>query len=267
MLKYNLDNLDTVDEQYKGLYKQTDNGFVLDTDAPLAEDFGKAYSALQKERTERKELEKQLKETNEKLKSFKDIDVNKYNSMVAELDNFKNSTDNVIHIKQENAEYKIQLEQLQKANENVLQQLAQYEQERSHNNLINKVTSALKKANISEYALEDALLHAEKDLTLAEDGSIVVKSGINNMQEGMGLNSWVNTIKSQKPYYFGGSIGGGSNGSVSTIHNSNTWTKNNGEINITKLAQALANDKDGTISALRANGTLQEVKKNFPYLF
>ncbi len=62
MLKFKLETIDELDESQRGLYKEIDGSFVLQVEGVKDKsEFETVYSTLQKERTDRKKLEKDLK--------------------------------------------------------------------------------------------------------------------------------------------------------------------------------------------------------------
>lgn len=267
MLKYKIADLSQVDEKYKDLYIEKDGAFILDTDNVYQEDYEKTYATLQKVRDEKKELEKQVKSLTNTVNAFGDLTPESLSSMKSELAELKSKDDDVTKLKSINADYKYQLEQLQNSNQKVMEQLQTYEKERKGNILKETARKALKENGVSDYAIDDALLWANNQLKLTEDGTVVVKDGVYNMSEGLNVNGWARLLREQKPHLFGGSVGGNASGS-SSVSSSEDWSNTGigGGINVTRLAKALKDDKQGTIAILKQKGLYEKAVTTFPFL-
>lgn len=269
MIKYKVNDLETVDEKFRELYVKKGNDYVLDTDNVFQEDYEKTYSTLQKVRDEKKALEKQVKDLTSTVNGFGDFTPDSIKSMSNELNELRSKGDDVTKLKSMNADYKYQLEQLQESNKKVLEQLQAFEIERKNNTLRDSARKALKDKGVADYAMEDALLWASNQLSISDDGSVTIKEGVANMTAGLGVGSWAELLREQKPYLFGGSVGGGSNGSGSTLRLSEDWstTGANGGINITKLSKAMIDKPNETIAIMKQKGIYDKMLKEKPYLF
>lgn len=270
LLKIEVDTLDNVDSKVKDLYAETEDGkYRLIADVPLEDDFKNTYDALQKERASRKDIEKQFKEVNNRLKEFDGINVSDFNKMKTELDTYKNSSNDVMKLQQANADYKYKVEELTKSNQQIIEKLNAYELERKQNNLKESARKALKNNGVSDYAMEDALLWATNQLGIADDGTVSIKDGVAGMQAGLSVDSWARLMKETKPYLFGGTVGGGAGGSGSSIKISEDWSNTgaDGGVNITRLSQALQKDYDTTVAVAKQKGVYDNLIKSYPYLF
>jgi len=81
MLKAMLASLDGLDEATKGLYKKTENGFILDVEGMVDK------AKLDEFRTNNTELKKQLDSMKEELAKFSGVDLTKYTEAMKAIEN------------------------------------------------------------------------------------------------------------------------------------------------------------------------------------
>ncbi len=221
-LKSFVTKLEEVPDAFRGEYKKTDDGFVLDVDGSdyqqrLGEFRGNNITLMK----EREELEKQLA-------LYKDIDPEKYADMVkkqGELDD-KNLIDSgkfdellEKRVSTMRADFDGKSDQLTKNLEKETQQSALYKEKLDKlaiNDTISKAVGDIGKLQVG--ARDDVLARAHKIWTVNEKGIPIAMNGDTVIYGKDGklpitAEEWAHNLRQENPYLFEGNSGGGAGGS------------------------------------------------------
>ena len=266
-LEYELDSLDGVDESLKEHYaelKKDDDtvSYVLQLDEDTfktTEDIDRIQSALQKERANHKETKSELRKFGaldpegiqdklRKLNDFGDIDpeglqdkLDKFEEMSVMFDDNGNlkdeKTEELINARAEariaKAEREVtklqtQVKELSDTLGTKNTEIAGLKQDNTQRTIRSTIGEAIDSSDgFLPAAKKDALLIGESLFTLDEDGDIVAKdtSGIN---AGVTPSEWLKSVKSDRPYWWGDSKGGGTRPGApgnNPIDGDNPWSK------------------------------------------
>ena len=206
MLKFIVDSLDSVNEQYRGLYtKNEETGkFHLQVDGAVPRE------KLQEFRDNNISLANSNKELQTKLDAFKDIDPTKWNEYKTKAEAFKGDgdIDKIVQQRLEaaTAQHRETVTDLQnKLNTTT----SEY-----HNSLIgNEVRSAAMKAGALPAALEDVVRRAQGTFTVVNGKVVIQKEGqvVYGTDDVTPMSSleWAKNLAKDAPYFFAENQGGG----------------------------------------------------------
>lgn len=212
-LKYETASLDEIAEPFRPLYTETGGKFVLtgvEGVKPLAE-FETVHRSLQAERDAHKA-------TKTKASAWGDLDPTETLSKLDRIKELETVVGGALDDKKidEIVETRIgsrlgPVERAKAALEKTLadkdQALAELLHERRTNRIRDAVTKAALADKVTETALEDVNLLAERVFDVADDGKIVVKD------TGLSPAEWLADQKAKRPHWWPLSTGGGAGGS------------------------------------------------------
>lgn len=206
----------------QALYSEKDGKYHLDVEV---EDVAGLKSALEKERTAKREAEKQFKEL---AKKFEGLDPDEIRAMLDKLGGDKEAQlikagkiDEVVALRMEKAA-KAHEKALKEATDKVAAANARADKF-SQRVLDNEVRAAATKVGLHANAVDDALFRARSMFALNEEGAVVQldKDGHPVMgKDGktpFGPGEWLEGMKETAPHWFpAGSSGAGASGSKNT---------------------------------------------------
>jgi len=208
-----VEDIESVDENLRDFYVESDDGYVLDVEGGFPDVAG-LKSALQKER-------QAVKEYKQKLRNYADIDPEKYQELLEKAEQFEKQTP-----PEEVIESEVQ-KRLQRFTEENKRKLSEYEQmvaerdKRLGELLIgDSVSKAAAEAGAVDTALEDIKLRASMLFKVVDgevkavdkDGDVVYgKDGVSPLT----ISEWLEDLRSNAPHLFKGNSGGGSAGGAS----------------------------------------------------
>lgn len=221
-LQFEVDSLDSIPEGQRELYAEVDGGkFRLDLDG--YEDPTGLKSALEKERTEKKDKDRQLKET---LKKFDGIDPDYTRDILSRLDQDKEAkliaegkVDEVVNQRTERMKQEYE-RQLQEATQQA-ETASKFVDKFRGRVLRDEVRSAASEVGLVDSASDDAYLHAQSLFDIDDEGNSKPKEGAGYDANGQPLTmkAWLETMRESKPHWFPvpkGSGAPGSNGNGSS---------------------------------------------------
>lgn len=117
-----------------------------------------------------------------------------------------------------------------------------------------QVRSAAKAAGLLDEAVEDALLLADRNFELSEDGRAVVKEGASSAQ-GLEPKDWLSDLQTKRPHWWPASEGGGAGGNRGGggVGGKNPWTNENW--NMTEQGKILTENRTRAETLAKAAGT------------
>jgi len=212
MLKVELDSLDGLSDNLKSEYIEKDGKFYLDTDG--SNDNSKLQSALEKERGNVKQLKKSMAEI---LKKYDGINIDQVKEMLSKAQN-----DNEIKLLAEGKIDEVvdqRMKAYQAENDLKLNELKLENKSLTEKALENIFRIAANKVGTHKTAIEDIILHGEKDFVLNADGE-AVKLGSDNSpvlgkdgKTNLSPIEWLESRTESSPHWFpAGDSGGDSNG-------------------------------------------------------
>ncbi len=239
-LKATVDTLDGVDEKYHDLYEEKEGKFALkpiDGFKPLGE-FNIVHTALGKERTEHGKTKKALT-------AFGDMKPDEVRAALDRIPELElaaegkiddNKIDKIVEtrlrtkltpLERERDQYKTQVAE----KDAELGVFRQKDKARTIADVVNKEARGLK---MLDTAFEDALLLAERQLEVGDDGSVLTKDGLD-------VKSWLTELQPKRPHWWPGSVGGGGRAGELGSFTENPWSA--AHWNMTKQAQIEAGDE------------------------
>lgn len=247
VMKAVLDNLDELDESLKEHYKQDAKSgkFVLDIDN---------HDALPVVRTLKDESAKnriKARDAENKLKAFEPLgDIAKVQEQLDRIPELEALAEGKVdETKIEglvNSRLKAKTAPLERERDQLKQQLTAKEQEveafrtkdrtRTIREEVQREGRALK---ILDTALEDAVMLAERQLEVGEDGKIVTKESSGNA--GLDVKAWLTDLQPKRPHWWPASAGGGGrSGGSGGLGGENPWKAD--QWNLTKQGQIVRED-------------------------
>lgn len=227
-LKTVVRSLDEVEEQFRGLYSATSEGFVLQMDGLPPGAVPK--SKLDEFRDNNIQLKRQLDELKELAQKFEGVDLDKIQKDQEELQKIRDKklldegkVDELLaqrteqmrkDLTNQNESMKRALEQTQAENQSLKTRLGEVMVE-SH------ISSAVTgKAVVRKGAMADVLSRARQTWRLNDEGKLVAMDGtdIKYGKDGkapLTPAEWAESLISEAPYLFEGNAGGGGGGSGS----------------------------------------------------
>jgi hypothetical protein len=235
MLKYQIDNLEGVDESLRDLYEEINGKFVLKVeDGPkdLTEDVEKLKKALENERNSHKEDKRTLMEKLTALETAK--------KPVEKSPEIKSDDPNILalqhQLKQQNEKLALILDEKEKlTKENRIKTIT--------DQLVSKATK-----KVVPEALDDLKLHVELGkFDITDDGKVVVKGS------GETIDEWIDETVKSKPYMQRKNVSSNAAGGESTKFTKTDETRYNElmaketispmeQIEAAKLVQKIKND-------------------------
>lgn len=232
MLKYLLDSLEGVPADLHQFYKETDGKFVLQVEGVKTQkDIDGVQASLTKERNDHKKTKDKLEEYADiralglsptdilgKLDRFDEleaaagdkIDEGKLNQMVEARIKAK-----LAPIERERDGFKAKLDEAT----GTIQEFTVKEKTRT---IHDKVREAALKGKVTETALDDVLMVAERVFELDESGNVIAKDGV-GLTPGIDPTVWLTEMQQKRPHWWptsqGGGAGGGKNGGGSFTNN------------------------------------------------
>lgn len=261
-LKAIVDSLDDVPEEFHVLYTEKNGKFEFTgvEGIKTQADIDRLQTGLTKERSEHKATKEKLKvftsladdpeELQAKLDRIEELEA----AAGGKLDEGKLNEMVEVRLKSRIAPVERELKKAQ-------QQLGEYEAEvtnyRTQNRqrtITDAVTSAARNAKVQDFAMEDALMYAERVFDVNEEGNIVVKDNV-GFTPGVEPSVWLTEIAEKKPHWFaapsyGGGAGGSRNSSQGTV---NPFTAENW--NATKQGELYKQDPKRAEQLAKAAGT------------
>jgi hypothetical protein len=226
-LKYTLENLEGVEENFHSLYREDNGKYVLDVEGVRsATDFDKVNNALVSER----KLSKQYKDSatsweskfagrtpDQILADLERIPVLEAES-VGKVDSKKMNEIAEITAKQRMAPLEHEITKLKQAAAEKDQTIAQFQAADRRRTIHDAVRALAAKEGFQEQTYAGAegalMLLAERYLTINTIGEVVVAEGAKPYTEGLGLKEALGEIKQHHPYLLKPSVGGGSAGNT-----------------------------------------------------
>ncbi|MCG7598875.1 hypothetical protein MHM84_03690 [Halomonas sp. McH1-25] len=218
-LQFEVDSLDSIPEGVRDQYVEAEDGkFRLDLDG--YEDPTGLKSALDKERSEKRERDRQLREMQ---KRYDGIDPDKTREMLSRLEQDEESKliaegkmDEVINQRTERmrAEHERQLTQLQQEAETA----KTFADKFRGRVLSDEVRAAASEVGLIDTAARDAYLHAQTMFQVDDEGNVVAKeeAGFDANGKPLTLKSWLESMRDSAPHWFPVAKGGGAPGSNGT---------------------------------------------------
>jgi hypothetical protein len=211
-----------IPEPLRDHYQEKDGQWVLQTDPP-AEDVTGLKSALNQERTLRRDAEKGL--TDLKVK-FEGVDVDEYHRMqerVKGLDDAdvydKHGIETLVQRRTESmkADHERQLGSLRRENDQLKGTAADYERRWRQDRIKTALLDAVTKNGVYEKAVDDAVQRGLSVFTDLDDrGNVIARNGDDTVYGKDGVNplspaEWITTLKAsgQAPHLWPASSGGG----------------------------------------------------------
>lgn len=117
------------------------------------------------------------------------------------------------------------------------------------------VNNAARKLKITDTAVQDAVVIAERLFEVHEDGSILARDGVGTTP-GITVDEWLNDQKTKRPHWWGISEGGGASGGrvgSMAIEGGNPFT--NEHWNMTRQGQMIKSDRKLAENAAKQAGT------------
>lgn len=87
------------------------------------------------------------------------------------------------------------------------------------------VRQAAAKLNILPSAIEDALMLADRNLVVGEDGTVVVKEGARGFTQSVDVDTWLTEVREARAHWWPASEGGGAGGGNTGTGGANPWSK------------------------------------------
>lgn len=225
-LPFEVDSLDSIPEPVRDQYVEADDGkFRLDLDG--YEDPAGLKSALDKERNEKKERDRQLREMQ---KRYDGIDPDKTREMLTRLEQDEEAKliaegkmDEVIQQRTERmrAEHERQLQQAQQQAETA----KSFAEKFRGRVLSDEVRAAASEVGLVDTASRDAYLHAQTMFEVDDEGNVVAKeeAGFDTQGKPLTLKAWLESMRDTAPHWFPqpkGSGAPGNNGSRGALKRS-----------------------------------------------
>ena len=217
-LKLSYDAIDDVPEVHRELYTDQGGKFVLTgvEGVKSQADIDRMNVALQKERDAHKA-------TKSKYSHFENLDATE---VLSKLDRFEeleaaaagkldeNAINGIVETRIKSKTAPLEREKAQLAaklaeNEAVIQQYQARERQRS---IHDAVRSVALKSKVTDTALEDVLMLAERVFDVDEDGNVTAKDNV-GVTPGVSPEVWLQEMQSKRPHWWPASGGGGASGS------------------------------------------------------
>lgn len=219
-LKSVVESLDDLPAELQDHYTEREGKYYLQVDGmPTQENVARLESALAKVKAEKKQLgerlallgEHKIEDVLAQLDRIPEleaaaagkIDDDKLNEMV---DGRLKSR--VAPLEREKAQLAARLQELTET-------VSTYESRERSRKIQDAVREAISKAEgFTRSAEEDAMIYAERDLELSEDGHVQVRDGI-GLKPTDGPAEWLAAMQAKKPHWWGPTTGGGATGNRS----------------------------------------------------
>lgn len=131
--------------------------------------------------------------------------------------------------------------------------LEQYKTKESQRTIGDAVRAAATKLKVTDSAVEDAIMYAERLFAVGEDGSVLTKDN-SGVTPGISPEVWLTDMQAKRPHWWGPSQGGGASGSRSGgVGGTNPWTAENW--NMTEQARILREDRSKAEQMAKNAGT------------
>lgn len=263
-LKAIIASLTDVDEKYRDIYKpQSDGKFRLVQIEGLVHegDVATLKTSLTQERQAHSETKAKLKP----LESFMTDGVEKVVERLNHYDELKaiSSTDAISEKIKLASESRIasatgpltrERDSLLAAKSDLEKQVFALKNAQTASRIESEVRSAASKLKVSDTAIADVLLRAERIFTVDDaTGKVVVKSDARGVTPGITTDLWLEDLKASAPHFWPASHGGGANGSLGGSGGVNPWSA--AGWNMTEQGRIYNNDPSKAESLAKAAGT------------
>lgn len=234
-LKAVVDSLDGIDEKFHELYTERNGKFEITGVEGMRTqaDVDRIQEGLTKERNDHKK-------TKEKWASLSDKDPEEILTTldrVSELEAAagdkldENKINELVEkrLATKTAPLQREIEKLQKTNGELTEQVTGFESANRQRTIQDSAREVLAKSTgFQNVAIEDALLFAERHLTLNEEGKVVTKDNV-GVTPGVEPHVWLTEMQDKKPHWWGATQGGGANGNKGNggQGGSNPWSAKN----------------------------------------
>lgn len=227
-LKSVVENLDDVDEVFKGEYKEVKDdkgavtGYALDIEGGIENH--PAAKTLKAELGRRRISEKNATTELAKLAPFKALgspeEVQAKLDRIPELEALADGKlddakiNNIVEgrVKNKLAPLEREVGQLKTQVAEKDKLIGDYTQKEIRTKVNGSLLKAAKDAKVTESAMEDIELYGERVFELTEDGAVVTKEGV-GATPGLSPKEWLIDMQSKRPHWWGPTAGGGAGGS------------------------------------------------------
>lgn len=250
-LKAEYENFDEIPEKYQDLYEERGNRWILTKIEGIKTeaDVVRLQRSLENNRTELKKYKKDiedLRSEKELLQSEQEMFESKKKKAAAAPDDTESFDSPVVKtIQRENNRLKTDLE-------NAIKQIEVFQGNEKKRTILDQVRDAALKSRVTETALEDVLLLAERKFDVDDNGGVYTN-------DSMSLNptEWLKSMETARPHWWPTSSGGNSQSQPSQMRKfsgaENPWGKDG--FNLTKQMEILKTDPE------LATSLQQEAKK------
>lgn len=233
-LELSYDDAESVPEAFKTLYTEKDGKFTLTGIKGLKTqtDVNKVSEALRKERADHSKLRATLREAFGEQYDLTDIAerAGKVDELQALVDAGGDPKDpkkidklvearlaaKLAPLERENAQLKTKVGELETEN-------GGFKTEKRTRTIHDAVREAGSKASLLPQAMDDALMLAERQFEIADDGSVVTREGV-SVGQGLSPADWFSDMQEKRPHWWGPSTGGGAGGGGLKPGENNPWS-------------------------------------------
>lgn len=263
-LKPKIAKLEDVEEKFRGLYVEADGGFKLDIEVEGYE----SPEAVDRLKRTVASVRTELATAKAEAEKFKDIDPDKIEEQAAELEELRAKVATAADPKNQEAVDKLVATRVQNETRQLRRDLTKAQNEltkfqtenqtlradKAKSTIEGEVRKAAATLKLLPSAIEDAIMHAERTMEVTADGKVVTKDNA-GVTPGITAEEWLGEdMKSKRPHWFEGSIGGGGPGNKeqTSAGKDNPWTK--AGWNVTQQMQLEATDKGKAERMAKAAG-------------
>lgn len=224
-IKVQVDKIDEVEEGYRGLYTESDGKFVLTGVDNILD-----HPSVRKLKDENGQRRISERKATDKLKTYEILGDRKPEDILATLDRVPEletlAAGKLDEKKVEelvNGRLTIKLAPVQReldgakkliADRDVI--IADFQKKETTRSIHDAVREAVTKAQgFNASAMEDALMFAERHLTVDEDGKVTTKEDV-GVTPGVDAVVWLSEMQQRKPHWWGTTTGGGGGGNRGT---------------------------------------------------
>jgi hypothetical protein len=214
------DTVDEIDEPFRSLYTERDGKFHLSgvEGVKTQADIDRLQGALTKERNDHKTVKDRL----DKFAAFGEVDPSEILAKLDRLpeleaaaagkldeDKIKELAENRVNVA--TAPLKRDLEKIAKERDTVTQERDVLRDTLRSRDIKDAVLSAVLKAKVTETAIDDVLMLADRVFEVNEDGTITAKDGM-GVTPGSTPEGWLQEMQPKRPHWWPASQGGGAGG-------------------------------------------------------
>ena len=259
-LKFAVENLADVPEQFQSLYEQNGDKYEFAGVEGLykQDDINRLQEALRKERNDHKAAK-------DKYSALNGRDVNEILAELDRIEEYKQAAGGKIdetkltemveaRIKGRVAPIEREKAQLTEKLAELTGQIEQFKRAEVQRKISDTVTEALRKsAGLQPTAYDDALMLAERVFEIDELGRVVTRDGV-GVTPGIDPTVWLSEVKSKRPHWWGPTVGGGAAGShTGGVSSDNPWSAKSW--NMTKQAEIMRSDMERAKQMARSAGS------------